>query len=370
MDFRRITVVVAKRDAPSYRLRLESLTPFAQEAGLQLETVILPRRPEWLRLWRLARLFRSSKGLIFSKTKLLLGEDALVRRWCPKWVFDVDDAVMYGKPKRHGDPPDQAWWRQRRFARMVRASVVTVVASKSLKRMTEIFGGRVLVWPTPVDLRRYPLVPREPERELRLCWIGLGANLRYLEDLAAALRALAARVPFRLRVISDRLPELPGVPMELEPWDGEREGEQLARCHVGLAPLPDDLWTRGKGGYRCIQYAAAGIPCVASPIGANAEVVVSGVTGLFASKPQEWVEGLARLLQDHDLRSRLGMQARRRAETNYDLSMLAPRYVNWLRAVVDGFSVDSVAPGEIEDEESGAAVGKPFHHQVISREQL
>lgn len=362
MDFRRIALVVAKRDAPSYRLRLTSLLPFAKKAALQLETVVLPRRPEWLRLWRLARLFRSSQALVFSKVKLLLGEDVLVRRWCSKWIFDVDDAVMYSKPKRHGEPPDQAWWRQRRFARMVRSSLLTVVGSKTLKGMTEVFGGRVLVWPTPVDLRRYPIIPWGPERELRLCWIGLGANLRYLEDLAAALRALARRVPFRLRVISDGLPEMPGVPMELDPWDAAREGEQLARCQVGLAPLPDDLWTRGKGGYRCIQYAAAGIPCVASPIGANAEVVVPGVTGLFARKPEEWIESLDQLLQNRDLRHQLGIQARRRAEKLYDLALLAPRYVRWIRSVATGSSVENLAPWEIDEEESGAAVREALYH--------
>lgn len=241
-----------------------------------------------------------------------------------------------------------------------------MVASKSLKRMTEIFGGRVLVWRTPVDLRHYPLTAQRPEGELRLCWIGLGENLRYLEDLAAALRALAARVPFRLRVISDGLPEMPGVPMELDPWDSAREGEQLARCHVGLAPLPDDLWTRGKGGYRCIQYAAAGIPCVASPVGANAEVVVPGVTGLFASKPEEWVESLEKLLKDGDLRSQLGKKARRRAETLYDLSLLGPRYVGWIKAVADGFSRDSLASLEGDDEETRATVGEPLHLHIFS----
>ena len=330
MGVRRVALVCGNLRAPSFRLRLASLAPFARAAGLELFPVVLPRRPEWLRVLRLASVLRSAAVVVFSKLKLLAGEDLLVRRWCPLWVFDVDDAVMYGKPKRHGDPPDQAWWRKRRFARMARSCALTVVASEALKEMVGPASPAVEVWPTPVDLRRYPLAHPERDGELRLAWIGLGKNLRYLEDLGEVLRALAQRFAFRLVVISNQLPKLPGVPVELAFWDAEREGEQLASCHVGLAPLPDDLWTRGKGGYRCIQYAAAGLPCVASPVGANREVVIPGETGVWASTPEQWFGALVALLEDPGLRCRLGAQARVRAEALYDLRVLAPRYVGWL----------------------------------------
>jgi len=327
---KRVGLICANVQAPSFRLRLASLVPFARAAGLELVSVVLPRRPEWLRVLRLANAFRTAHVLVFSKLKLVAGEDLLVRRCCPIWVFDLDDAVMYGKPKRHGDPPHQAWWRKRRFARMVRSCTLTVVASEALKAMVDSASPAVEVWPTPVDLRRYPHAHPEKNGELRLAWIGLGKNLRYLEDLGDVLRALAQRYPFRLVVISNQLPNLPGVPVELALWDGEREGEQLASCHLGLAPLTDDLWTRGKGGYRCIQYAAAGLPCIASPVGANREVVIPGETGLWARTPEEWMEALSGLLENPALRGKLGAQARLRAQARYDLRVLAPRYVGWL----------------------------------------
>lgn len=334
MALRRVTIVVPNPKAPSYRLRLASLEPFAGAAGLQLTTVVLPRRPEWLRVLRLAATFRSSELLLFSKLKLLLGEDLLVRRWCPLWVLDVDDAVMYGKPKRHGEPPDQAWWRRRRFARMVGNCALTVVGSQELARQVAPLGASTVVYPTPVDLRRYPLAKPGAHGEVVLGWIGLGKNLRYLQDLEGVLQALSRRFPFRLKVISDRLPELSGVAVELEPWSEATEGESLARCHVGLAPLSDDLWTQGKGGYRCIQYAAAGLPCVASPVGANREVVVQGETGFWAKTPEEWLEALTRLSENPSLRAAMGQKARARAEGLYDLSLLAPRYVGWLRSLL------------------------------------
>lgn len=330
----RITVVVGNLKAPSYRLRLASLAPYARAAGLELATVVLPRRPEWLRVLRLAAAFRSSDLLLFSKLKLLLGEDVLVHRWCRWWVLDVDDAVMYGKPKRHGEPPDQAWWRRRRFARMVRNCALTVVGSKELERQVAPLGACTVVYPTPVDVRRYPVAQPGAQEEVTLGWIGLGKNLRYLEDLEGVLQALSRRFRFRLRVISDRAPKLSGINVELLPWSEATEGESLARCHLGLAPLSDDLWTQGKGGYRCIQYAAAGLPCVASPVGANREVVIQGETGFWAKTPEEWLAALTRLLEDPSLRATMGQKARARAEELYDLSLLAPRYVGWLRSLL------------------------------------
>lgn len=334
MALARVTAVIANPKAPSYRLRLASLAAFARAAGLELATVVLPRKPEWLRVLRLAQAFRSSSVLLFSKLKLVLGEDLLVRRWCPLWVLDVDDAVMVGKPKRHGDPPDQAFWRRRRFARMVRQCALVVAGSRELARQVEPLGTAVVVYPTPVDLSRYPQATPASNGEPVLAWIGLGKNLRYLEDLDGVLGALSQRFSFRLRVISDRLPRLSSVAVELVPWSEATEGEALASAHVGLAPLTDDLWTRGKGGYRCIQYAAAGLPCVASPVGANREVVVPGETGFWATTPEEWVQRLSELLENPGLRASLGGNARRRAAALYDLPKLAPRYVEWLRGLV------------------------------------
>jgi glycosyltransferase involved in cell wall biosynthesis len=275
--------------------------------------------------------------LVFSKLKLLLGELGFVRRRCPSWVLDVDDAVMFGKPRRHGDAPDRAWWRRRRFARMVRRCSLVVAGARPLAEAIGSIGTRVEVWPTPVDLAHYPQAVLPARDGLRLGWIGLGANLRYLGDLAPALRELGRRgVPYELRVISDRLPEMPGVPLRFVPWSETDEGVSLADCDMGLAPLSDDPWTRGKGGYRCIQYAAAGLPCVVSPVGAQRDVVVDGVTGVWAPDPGDWVVALERGWRELSWRRGLGAAARARAGANWDLAALAPRYTTWLLGLAGG----------------------------------
>ncbi|HLE60790.1 MAG TPA: glycosyltransferase, partial [Thermoanaerobaculaceae bacterium] len=314
---------------PSFRLRLAPLVPHLERLGLVAKVHAL-RGPEWWRVWRLARAWQTSDLLVFSKLKLLRGELGFVARLCPNWVLDVDDAIMFRKPPRHGDPPDQARWRQRRFRRMVRRCELVVAASQSLASAIASEGARVEVLPTPVQLASYPQATLAGAGPLKLAWIGLGANLRYLTDLAPVLRELASSaVVAELRVISDRLPQMPGVPCRLVRWSEHTEGAELAACDVGLAPIPDDAWTRGKGAYRCIQYAAAGLPTVASPVGANREVVVPGETGFWATTPAEWRDALLRLGRDLPLRRRQGAAARERAR-QYDSAVVVARYAEFL----------------------------------------
>ena len=329
---RTVGLVGVDPDLPSFRLRLAPLAPYLERSGVQGRVVAL-RGPEWLRTWRLARAWRESALLVFAKTKLLRGELGFVRHRCRSWVLDVDDAVMFRKPRRPGDPPDSARWRRRRFRRMVRGCRLVVAASQSLASMIE--GAAVDVLPTPVALERYPRAGLVGDPPLKLAWIGLGANLRYLAELAPVLRRLATDgLGFELRVISDRLPEFPGVPCRLVPWSEASEGDALAACDIGLAPLPDDAWTRGKGAYRCIQYAAAGLPVVAAPVGANREVVTPGETGILASAPAEWAAALKRLAGDAALRRRLGAAARERAR-RYDRAVVLPRYADLVLGLLE-----------------------------------
>ncbi len=335
-----VSFVVQRAQAPSFRLRLRALRPFLEAGGdVAVDEIVLPRRPEWLRTWRERERWAASDVLVFSKLKLLAGEVGFVARRCPKWVLDVDDAVMVAKPRRHGEAPDTAWWRRRRFRRMVDRCALVVAGSRSLAAMVEGRPGRLEVLPTPVDMTRYPEVADDGHATLRIAWIGLGENLRYLEDLAPVLREVAgAGVPLELRVISDRLPAFEGFTATLVPWSEEGEGRALASCDLGVAPMADDMWTRGKGGYRCVQYAAAGLATITSPVGANREIVEPGATGLWASTPQEWRETLMRLAGDATLRRAMGRRARAIAAARYALDHLGPVYAGWLRGLARGDS--------------------------------
>ncbi len=316
---------------PSFRLRMAALRPLLERDGIDARVIELGRGGEWLRIARCAGLLRACDLLVFQQVKLLGGERGLVARLCGPWVLDVDDAIMFRRPRRPGEPPSRAAWRRRRFARMAERCRLVVAGSRSLAEMIGATASRLEVLFTPVDLAAYPVAELPARDRVRLGWIGLGSNLRYLEALAPALRRLRAEgADLEVRVVSDRLPEMEGVPCVAVPGSEAAEGAALADCDIGVAPLADDVWTRGKAAYRCIQYAAAGLPTVASPVGANREVVLDGETGFLAASDDAWVSALARLARDAGLRRRMGAAARAAAQ-RFDLAGYGRLYVELIR---------------------------------------
>ncbi len=329
-----VTMVSPSTELPSFRLRMASLQPALEARGWAVHACSMPRRPEWWRVWARRELWRRSDLIVFSKQKLLPLERALVRRWCRRWVMDFDDAVMFAKSRRVGEAPDQAWWRQHRLRRMVELASITVVAARSLADWARPFARRLEVLPTPVNLAVYPIAVHEPRARLRIAWIGTRGNLRYLEALAPVLRQVASEgIDFELVVVLEGVPTIEGVRVQEVRWDPITEGEVLASCDLGVSPLSDDAWTRGKGAYRSMQFAAAGLPTVASPVGASCDVVIPEKTGLWASTADEWLVALRRLAADPGLRQRMGAAARAGA-ARFDLPRYVQRYLDLLDGVL------------------------------------
>ena len=116
-----------------------------------------------------------------------------------------------------------------------------------------------------------------------------------------------------------------GLMATIRDWDEATETAGIGNFDVGIMPLPDNPWERGKCGFKLIQYMACGKPVVASPVGVNREIVVEGVNGFLASTQKEWVDALLRLKEDPDLRRTMGEKGRRMVEEEYCLQVTAPR---------------------------------------------
>ncbi len=146
-----------------------------------------------------------------------------------------------------------------------------------------------------------------------------------------AFARLAMRVPdLRLRVICSAFPDWPEITIERVAWSSATEARELASAHVGIMPLSDDAWTRGKCAFKLLQYMAAGLPCVASPVGANAEAVVDGVTGFHASDVDQWVSRLGALLESPELRAQFGAAGLAHVQARYSMSAYRARYLELL----------------------------------------
>lgn len=265
--------------------------------------------------------------------------------WFPAWferwmlrrtpyILDFDDAIFHNY-----DLHRTAWVRHvygQRIDRLMEGARLVIAGNRYLADRAATAGAQcVKVIPTVVDLARY--VPKSTyfnAQKPRIVWIGSPSTVQYLLDLAEPLGALAKRQPFTLRVIGGGALTMAGVDAELLPWSDETEATLIAECDIGIMPLRDTPWEQGKCAYKLIQYMACGLPTVASPIGANREVVVEGETGFFADTPTTWVETLERLLCDDALRLRLGQAGRARVEAEYCLQQTAPRLVRLLTEAV------------------------------------
>jgi glycosyltransferase involved in cell wall biosynthesis len=176
--------------------------------------------------------------------------------------------------------------------------------------------------------------PEPPPSLPVLGWIGSRATVPYLEALWAPLSALVAvGRTFRLRTVGDLAPRFPpGIAVDHVPWTLEGWRAALSPIHVGLAPLPDDPWTRGKCGLKVLQMMSLGRPVVASAVGVQAEQVLHGQTGFLARSSEEFLTGLLTLIDDHERRRRMGRRACEWVREAWSVDAWAPRVVARLEA--------------------------------------
>ncbi len=244
-------------------------------------------------------------------------------------VADFDDAVFLppaggsrwlGPLRRPG----------RAFADLCRASSVVLAGSSYLAEAARGAVGidkpvDVRILPTVVDTGRYRPVNRRNSPALTIGWVGSHSTLPYLWTRRAVFQELAREVPFALRVVSDSPPPpIPGVDVEFQRWTPATEVSAFHGIDLGVYPLPDDAWSRGKCGLKAIQYGACGVPVVASPVGVLREVVVPEETGLWADSDREWVGAMKRILGDPAAIERMGRNARAWVEERYSLAAALP----------------------------------------------
>jgi glycosyltransferase involved in cell wall biosynthesis len=262
-------------------------------------------------------------------------ESALLRR--VPYVLDIDDAVFHNYDQHRLGVVRRLFGR-RIDGLMARAALVVGGNDYLARHAKEAGAPWVEVLPTVIDLARYPGAPcsiHAADSLPRIVWIGSPSTVRYLELIRESLQALALRVPFVLRVMGANV-EWPDMNVECVRWSEATEVTFIAEGSIGVMPLPDSPWERGKCGYKLIQYMACGVPVVASPVGVNPEIVQDGCHGFLAATKKEWAVALERLLTDPKLCNDMGREGRKRVESNYCLQVTGPRMVTLLKQAAQG----------------------------------
>lgn len=263
-------------------------------------------------------------------------ESLLARPGRPPMVYDFDDAVFL--------PNTSDANRMISFLKyptkvdtIVEKSATVIAGNAYLAEYARRHNANVTVIPTCVDTDLFvPRARSEVSRELTVGWIGTPTTAIYMESLAPVLARVQRTTPFDLRIAgAGRELRLDGVRTSNIAWSLAGEVGLFNGCDIGVYPLTDDPWTRGKCGFKAIQFMACGVPVVASPVGVNSSIIEDGVNGFLASTEDEWVEKLTRLARDPELRRRLGAAGRATIEARYSLAVNAPRLAGALRSALE-----------------------------------
>jgi len=339
--------------SPGQRFRIEQWEPHLQREGIRVtyspfvdaRLATLLKRPghlltkavgvlaAWQRRVREAASLSGFDLVYVFREDSLLGP-ALPARWLAArripFVFDFDDAVWLNYRS-----PANAYLAYLRFpgktATYCRLARHVLAGNPLLHEYATKHAARASVVPTTIDTTRYRPTPRAAAEPPTVGWTGSYSTEQHLEVARPALDALSHRLSFRMVVVGGGRFALAHAAVEHREWRSSSEVADLGDLDIGLMPLPDQPWERGKCGLKALQYMALGLPVVASPIGVNADIVRHGVDGFLAVSTSDWIEALERLIQDPALRRRLGGAGRERVQRSYSAAVHAPRVAGILR---------------------------------------
>jgi hypothetical protein len=242
-------------------------------------------------------------------------------------IFDFDDAIDQPERESRGLDGLRAKILRRGLENAVRVSAVMVTSNQRNAAVVEALGGQVVVVPTCVDVSAVarPTGRQIPAHPAILGWTGTSTTASYLADIEGPLARVLDHWPAEVRLIGAGRSPFVRLPATLRPWSLEHEATEIGQFDVGLMPMPDTAWTRGKAALKALLYGASGVPTVASWTETNAEILGSEDGAMLCRTDDEWFEALRRLIEDPLLRMEIGTRARARVATRYSLDVMAPR---------------------------------------------
>lgn len=256
--------------------------------------------------------------------------ERLLARFRVPYVVDYDDALIH-----RYDLHSRAVVRRllgRKIDAVMRKAAVVVAGNEYLAdRAREAGARRIEIIPTVVDTERYQPAMKSSDGMPVVGWIGTPKTSRYLMPLLPVFEKLRNEMPVRFVAVGALESDFAGTPVEAWPWTEESEVPSIQQFDIGIMPLQDSPWEKGKCGYKLIQYMACGLPVIASPVGVNAAIVDHNQNGFLASSEKQWANFLKELSFDNDKRASMGLSGRQKAQSLYSRSSQSPHLIHLLR---------------------------------------
>jgi len=242
-----------------------------------------------------------------------------------RYIVDYDDAIFHNYDL-HPNPIFRRLLKNK-IKKVMRFAGHVVVGNDYLKQKAiEAGANKITIIPTVIDISKYRLRTKRVMKDFTIGWIGSPITAKYLDALVPILKSLAEKYPIRLKLIGANK-SLGLVIEELITWREADEADQINTFDVGIMPLEDNIWERGKCGYKLIQYMGCGVPVIGTPIGINAKLIIDGWNGFQATSLKDWETSLEHLIRsDATVLNQLGMHGRQLVEEQYSLQVYGKKY--------------------------------------------
>jgi len=325
-----LLIVTNNPNRASFRQRIGVYLDIFRVNGLKCEVAKLPTG--FLARRNLFKHAADFDGVFLHKKKLNFFDAIWIRRYSKKIIYNYDDAIMYSDKNPDRNSPSHFI----PFRRSVRLADTVITGNSYLAEHARKFNTNVTVLPIGLRVNDYKLdCPAKDDNKIRLVWIGSKSTLEYLAELKPVLEEIGSRFDnVVLKIICDEFFDLQNTPVEKHLWSMETRAIDLGASDIGLAPLPDNRFTRGKCSFKVLEYSSAGLPVVASPIGTNAEYVKDGATGFLVTDTRQWIDRITELVEKPNLRRRMGQEGRAHAE-NFDVSVIGKHLVKLIKSCLE-----------------------------------
>jgi glycosyltransferase involved in cell wall biosynthesis len=248
-----------------------------------------------------------------------------------KIIFDFDDAIWLPNTSATNKIAAGLKWHQKTAA-ICRCAYKVSAGNRYLADYARQFNSQVVVNPTTIDtLQQHNQLKDQGSASFVIGWTGTHSTIKYLNEIIPLLQELEKEYRFTFLVISDKSPDFNLACLQYLPWRKESETADLLIMNIGLMPLTDDMWAKGKCGFKALQYMSLGIPALVSPVGINTEIVDHGTNGFICSTFDEWKKYIVALLEDKALRESMGKAAREKVEKHYSVGANCRTFLDLFR---------------------------------------
>jgi glycosyltransferase involved in cell wall biosynthesis len=334
--------------APSQRFRFEQYLNLLTENGFEITNQSFWDEPTWTILYKSANSSQKAIGFLKGLVKRFIVliqvskfDFVFVHREClpigppiiewliakvfkKKIIYDFDDAIWLPNTSQENKLVAFAKWHGK-VAHICKWSYKVSCGNSFLANYALQFNQKVIVNPTTVDTAnlhnpsRYTVLEKSPP--VVIGWTGTQSTLAYLDSIAPILQKLEAKFTgqVRLLIIANKAPQLNLKFVDFIPWSKQTEVEDLLKMDIGIMPLNDDIWAKGKCGFKALQYMALEIPAVVSPVGVNTKIIDNGTNGYWCATEIEWLNCLEKLISDTVLRKQIGVAGRKKIVSHYSI---------------------------------------------------